>query len=59
MKINCIGNEAEVSERLRVYRDAGVNTFSANVEGATVRERLTNLERLMALVAELNAEPTN
>ena len=59
MKINCIGNDAEVKERLRVYRDAGVDTFSANVEGATVRERLTNLERVMALVAELNAEPTN
>ena len=55
-KINAIGNDAEVADRLRVYRDAGVNTFRAGVEGETVRDRIANLERLMHLVNEVNAE---
>ena len=55
-KINAIGNDAEVKKRLRVYRDAGVNTFRAGVEGETVRDRIANLERLMHLVNEVNAE---
>ena len=56
LKINCIGNEQDVKDRLRVYQDAGVNTLRAGIEGETVRDRLENLERLMALINELNAE---
>ena len=55
-KINCIGDDAAVMERLRVYRDAGVNTFRANVEGATVDQRIVNLERLMGLIDQINGE---
>ena len=55
-KINLIGNDADVLERLRVYRDAGVNTLRAGVEGDTVDDRIANLERLMHLVDQLNAE---
>ena len=55
-KVNLIGNDREVRERLRVYRDAGVDTLRAMVEGETVRERIANLERLIHLVNEVNAE---
>ncbi len=54
-KVNLIGNDQEIFDRLRVYRDAGVNTLRAMVEGDTVRDRITNLERLMHLVSQLNA----
>ena len=56
LKVNLIGNDIEIKERLRVYRDAGVNTLRAGVEGETVNDRIHNLERLMRLVEELNAE---
>ena len=56
LKINCIGNEQDVKDRLRVYQDAGVNTLRAGIEGDTVRERLENLERLMALIEEISTE---
>ena len=55
-KINCIGDDEMIKERLRVYRDAGVDTFRAGVEGATVRERIANLERFMHLINEISAE---
>ena len=55
-KVNLIGNDAEVKDRLRVYRDAGVNTLRAGIEGDSVESRIENLERLMTLVNELNAE---
>ena len=55
-KVNLIGDDADVLERLRVYRDAGVNTLRAGVEGETVTDRIQNLERLMGLVGQLNAE---
>ena len=56
LKVNLIGNDAEVLKRLRVYRDAGVNTIRAGIAGATVNERIANLERFMHLVNQLNAE---
>ena len=56
LKINCIGNEQDIKDRLRIYRDAGVNTLRAGIEGETVRDRLQNLERLMHLITQLNTE---
>ena len=56
LKVNCIGNEQDIKDRLRIYRDAGVNTLRAGIEGETVRDRLTNLERLMGLIGEVNAD---
>ena len=40
----------------RPISDAGVNTLRAGIEGETVRDRLTNLERLMGLIGEVNAD---
>ena len=56
LKVNCIGNEQDIKDRLRIYRDAGVNTLRAGIEGETVRDRLTNLERLIGLIGEVNAD---
>jgi F420-dependent oxidoreductase-like protein len=55
-KVNMIGTDADVLDRLRVYRDAGINTIRAGMSGETVNERIANLERFMHLVNEINAE---
>ena len=55
-KVNLLGNEVEILDRLRVYRDAGVNTLRAGIAGDSVHERIENLERFMGIVNELNAE---
>ncbi len=54
-KVNLIGNDEQVAERLSVYRDAGVNTLRAGLAGDTVRDRIANLERFMRIVDEVNA----
>ena len=58
LKINCLGDDLAVRDRLRVYRDAGVTTFRAGVEGS-IDERVETLGRVMAIVEELNAEDLN
>ena len=49
LKTNLIGTEQMVRERLRKYRDAGVNTLVVAPEGQT-------LGRLMELVKEVDKE---
>jgi alkanesulfonate monooxygenase SsuD/methylene tetrahydromethanopterin reductase-like flavin-dependent oxidoreductase (luciferase family) len=56
LKTNLIGTEDMVRQRLRVHRDAGVNTIRVDPDGATLDERLKTLARLMELVNEVNAE---
>lgn len=56
LKTNLLGTPDMVRERLRVYRDAGVTTLRAGLRGATIDERLEQLERLLALIAEVDAE---
>ncbi|HJM89419.1 MAG TPA: LLM class F420-dependent oxidoreductase [Dehalococcoidia bacterium] len=53
---NLIGDEQMIRERLRVYRDAGINTFRAGPRGSDVGERLETIGRLMDLVAEVTNE---
>jgi F420-dependent oxidoreductase-like protein len=52
-----VGDRAMVKDRLRAYRDAGVNTFRPGVQGATLHERLDTLGQLMDLLREVNEEP--
>jgi F420-dependent oxidoreductase-like protein len=57
---NLIGSDDMVRERLRRYRDAGITTLRAGLRGdpATELDRmLGDLDRLLALVAEINREP--
>ena len=56
IKTNLLGTEAQVRDRIRVYRDAGVTTISASPEGDSLAGRIETLGRFMMLVAEVNAE---
>ena len=53
---NLIGDRQMIRERLRVYRDAGINTFRAGPRGRTVAERLDTLGRFMEVVREVTEE---
>jgi len=54
---NLLGTEETVRDRLRTYRDLGIDSLRVGLRGADNRERLEQLERLLALVAEVDAEP--
>src|SRR5215208_5014370 len=56
---NLLGTDAQVKERIRVYRDAGVTTLRVAPAGATLAERLETLGRFMRLVEQVNAETTS
>jgi Luciferase-like monooxygenase len=47
VKVNLLGTEAMVRERMEVYRRAGVTTLRVDPAGATLQARLTTLGRLM------------
>lgn len=49
-----IGTEPMVRERLRVWRDAGVDTVRLYPAGRTVQERLNTLARAIELVREVD-----
>ncbi|WP_017590127.1 LLM class flavin-dependent oxidoreductase [Nocardiopsis ganjiahuensis] len=51
-----IGTEERVRERLRVWRDAGVDTVRLYPSGKDLRERLATLGRALELVREVDAE---
>ena len=57
LKVNLIGDDAAIKDRIRVHRDAGVTTLRATLEGDAVSQQIENLEHLMALVAEVNNDP--
>ena len=50
LKTSLIGTEEMVQERLRAYRDAGINTLRLQTGGETWKERLETLEQAMDLV---------
>jgi F420-dependent oxidoreductase-like protein len=56
LKTNLIGTPAMVAERLRVHRRVGVTTLRVATEGDALKDRLATLERLVELVAAINAE---
>jgi len=53
---NLIGDDAAVTERLRRYRDSGIDTLRVNIPGADHGERLDHLARLLDLVGAVDAE---
>ncbi len=53
---NLVGDEAAITERLRKYRDAGVDTIRVGLNGDTTSDRLDQLARLLDLVRAVNAE---
>jgi F420-dependent oxidoreductase-like protein len=54
-KTNLIGTAAMVTDRLRLYRDAGITTLEAKLEGDRI-SRLDTLAQLLDLVAAVNEE---
>jgi alkanesulfonate monooxygenase SsuD/methylene tetrahydromethanopterin reductase-like flavin-dependent oxidoreductase (luciferase family) len=55
-KTNLVGTPALVRERLRLYRDAGVNSLRAAMVGDDLDGRVAALGTLVDLVADVNAE---
>jgi F420-dependent oxidoreductase-like protein len=53
---NLIGTDELVVARLRLYRDAGVDTLRVGLTGRSATERLDDLAHLLDLVAAVNAE---
>ncbi len=53
---NLIGDRQMIRGRLRIYRDAGINTFRAGPHGANLGERLETIGRSMDIVAEVTIE---
>ncbi len=47
-----LGSEADVRERIRLYRDAGVNTLRLEPLGESMNERLDTLGRAIELVRQ-------
>lgn len=47
---NLVGDDAAVTERLRRYQDAGIDTLRVGISGDNHTERLDNLARLLDLV---------
>jgi F420-dependent oxidoreductase-like protein len=55
LRTNLLGTPAMVKERLRLYRDAGVTTLQAKLDG-DLRHRIETAATLVALVDEVNRE---
>jgi F420-dependent oxidoreductase-like protein len=51
-----VGSEDMIRDRIRAYRDAGINTLRIDPHGATMAERLDTLGRAMDIVATVSAE---
>ena len=51
---NLIGDEEQVKSRLKIYRDAGVNTLRLQPSGRTLDEQMTVLGRAMDLIRDLD-----
>ena len=56
LRANLLGTTAMVKDRLRAYRDAGIDTLRVGLAGSNIHERLDTLGRLMELVAEFNSD---
>ncbi|MEM7326336.1 MAG: LLM class flavin-dependent oxidoreductase [Actinomycetota bacterium] len=56
---NLVGDDAAVTERLRRYRDCGVNTLRVSMNASDTADRLDQLARLLDLVAAVNGEQTS
>jgi len=60
LRTNLIGDDDEIRQRLRLYRDVGVTTLRATLSGRAADQpatsRLGDLDHLLALVHEVNQE---
>jgi F420-dependent oxidoreductase-like protein len=56
LQTNFLGTPAQVTERVRAYRDAGVTMLRVQPEGASVQDRLDNLGQIVDIVREVSDE---
>ena len=56
LRTNLIGDDRAVTERLRAYRDCGIDVLRVGITADDHAERLDRLARLLDLVAAVNAE---
>lgn len=56
MKTNLVGTPDLITERLRLYRDAGISTLRIGVDATDADRRLAALETLLELVERVNVE---
>jgi F420-dependent oxidoreductase-like protein len=57
LKVNMLGTEDMVRDRMRAYRDAGITTLRLQPDGRTGGERLETLGRALDLVKSVSSEP--
>ena len=53
-----LGDDAQVMERIRAYRDAGITTLRLNPQGADLRAQNETLAHALQLVGQLNDPDT-
>jgi F420-dependent oxidoreductase-like protein len=51
LKVNLLGTEAMVRERLRIYRASGITTLRVDPAGGTIQAKLDTLARLLQLIS--------
>lgn len=56
IQTNLLGDDNSVRDRIRAYRDSGVDTLRLAPTGKTLDERIATLGRALDLVNEVNAE---
>ncbi len=59
VKVNLLGTDAMVRERLRIYHDAGVTTLRVDPAGEGIDAKLATLGRLLALIREGEAHQSS
>ena len=59
LQTNFLGSTAQVTERVRSYRDAGVTVLRVQPEGADNQERLDSLGGIVDIVRTINQEQSN
>lgn len=57
LRTNLLGTDETVKQRLRAYRDAGIDTLRVGLRGDGIGEMLGDLGRLIDLAAAVDAEP--
>ena len=56
VRTTLVGDDTEVKDRIRAYRDAGVTTLRLQPDGASVSERIDTLAHALDLVREVEGE---
>ncbi len=56
LQTNLLGNDDFIKERLRAYRDVGIDSLRVGLRGDNIDDYLNDLGRLLDLVKEVDAE---